>query len=59
MASSAKRRLRLASETLSQLTTGELEDVVGADAPPSLQPYVCPTIPILSCYVQSVRGCEQ
>jgi hypothetical protein len=52
-----KRALRLSSETLSVLSTGELADVVGADAPPSLQPGVCPTIPVLSCYVQTVRGC--
>lgn len=51
------RRLRLASETLSPLTTSELEDVVAAEAPPTLQAGVCPTIPILSCYVESVRGC--
>lgn len=52
-----KRSLRLSSETLSALTAGELEDVVGADAPPTLQAGVCPTIPVISCYVQSVRGC--
>jgi len=52
-----KRSLRLSSETLSLLTTGELEDVVAA-APPSLQAGVCPTIPILSCYVQTVWECR-
>ena len=51
-----KRSLRLSSETLSLLTTGELEGLVAA-APPTLQAGVCPTIAVLSCYVQSVRGC--
>lgn len=49
-----KRRLRLSSETLSELASGELENVVAA-AYPTLSG--CPTIPILSCYVQTVRGC--
>ena len=52
------RRLRLSSETLSDLTTDDLALVAGADAPETLQAGVCPTIPILSCYVRTVWECR-
>ncbi len=52
-----RRTLHLSRETLAELEADDLARVGGADAPPTLQAYVCPTIPILGCLVQTVWKC--